>query len=435
MNRLKQWSVVIASLAASFLSTTPGAALANESAAAKGVGSYEPYSGFKVASSDKGVLWLRLFTYIRYLNQKGLDPTYTDSFGDTSAIDRRQDIQIQKAIIYFNGWVMSPNLRYLAYVWTTNTSQGLGAQVVVAGNVNYVFNPHLTAGAGIDGLPGARSVEGNFPFWLTADNRLMADEYFRGSYTSGIWAKGNVVDRLKYHVMLGNNLSQLGVDAGQLDNKLNTLAASLVWLPTTGEYGLRGGFGDFDKHQKAATRLAAHISRSTEDRQGQPTTDAFENVQVRLSDGNPIFKPDLFGAGIQVDDVNYHMFCADGGIKYRGLSLEAESYWRWLNGIQGPGTSALAFDEITDHGFQLQASAMVVPELVQVYAGTSKIYGDYGDPWDLRFGVNWTPWRIQVVRWNLEYLHTDRSAVGGTSLPQPVGATGDVVYTSFQLNF
>ena len=38
----------------------------------------------------------------------------------------------------------------------------------------------------------------------------------------GVWVRGNVFDRLTYRRMLGNNLSQLGVDAGQLDNKLNT---------------------------------------------------------------------------------------------------------------------------------------------------------------------------------------------------------------------
>ncbi len=36
--------------------------------------------------------------------------------------------------------------------------------------------------------------------------------------------------------MLGNNLSQLGVDAGQLDSGLDAVSASLVWQPV-GDYG------------------------------------------------------------------------------------------------------------------------------------------------------------------------------------------------------
>jgi hypothetical protein len=419
-------------LAAMLLSVVPRASRAD----ATDIGSYEPgQGGFKVGGSDKGEMYLRLFTYVRYINQKALDPTYTDSFGDTSSIDRRQDIQLQKVTINFSGWLLSPELKYLIYVWTSNTSQGLGAQVVVGGNVSYTISPHLTVGGGIDALPGVRATEGNFPFWLTMDNRLMADEFMRPSYTMGIFARGKLTDRLAYRAMLGNNMSQLGVDAGQLDDHLNTFSTALIWLPTTGEFGKRGGFGDFEGHEDVATRLGAHFSRSDEDRQSQPTSDAFENVTVRLSDGNPVFESDLFGLGIQVNNVTYQMFCMDAGVKYHGFSLEGEHYWRTVDGFQGPGVTALPFDKLTDTGFQLQASAMVVPELLQLYAGTSKVFGDYGDPWDLRFGVNWTPYRTQVLRWNLEYLHDDRSPVGGASLPVPVGATGDVFYTSLMLDF
>ena len=60
------------------------------------------------------------------------------------------------------------------------------AQVVLAGNLSYTFNKYLTITAGIMSLPGTRSVEGNFPFWLAVDSRLIADEFFRPSYSSGV---------------------------------------------------------------------------------------------------------------------------------------------------------------------------------------------------------------------------------------------------------
>jgi len=406
-----------------------GAARAGE------LGTYEPNNGFKLADTDRGDLNVRIYTYVRYLNSKGLDPTFTDSFGTTTTLDRRQDIQFQKVTVYFQGWLMSRQLRYSTYVWTSNTSQGLGAQVIVGGNLNYVFNKYVTAGAGIDALPGVRATEGNFPFWLTEDNRLMADEFFRPSYTMGIWARGKLIDSLTYRAMLGNNLSQLGVDAGELDDGLNTLALALIWHPTTGEFGLRDNFGDFEMHDEVATRIAAHFTRSDESRQGQPNTDAFENVTIRLSDGNPIFKPNLFGPGIQIFNATYHMFCADGGVKYRGFSLDGEYYWRWVNELRGPGTETLAFDQLEDNGFQLQGSGMIVAQTLQGYSGVSKIFGEFGDPWDLRFGLNWHPWHNHVVRWNFEYLYTDRSPIGGSSLPTLVGGTGDIFHTSFRLNF
>ncbi len=101
--------------------------------------------------------------------------------------------------------------------------------------------------------------------------------------------------------MLGNNLSTLGVSSGQLNNKIDTLSSSLVWMPTTKEFGV--GFGDFETHQTLATRLALHYTHSIEDKQAQPNTDAFENTQIRLSDGTVVFTPNIFGPGITVNEL------------------------------------------------------------------------------------------------------------------------------------
>ena len=97
---------------------------------------YAPYrimQGHRVAKSKFGELNIRPYTYVRYLNQKLIDETYTDGFGKTQTVDTRQDIQIQKVSIYFTGWAFDPKFTYFLYVWTSNASQGQGAQVVVAG--------------------------------------------------------------------------------------------------------------------------------------------------------------------------------------------------------------------------------------------------------------------------------------------------------------
>jgi hypothetical protein len=396
---------------------------------------YTPNSGFRLVTTDMGEVNFRIFSYIRYLNQLGLDTSYTDSFGDTKSIDRRQDVQLNKVNISFMGWLMDPKFRYLFYVWTNNTAQGQTAQVVVAGNLTYTFSKHLTLGGGVNSLPGVRSTEGNFPFWLTVDNRTISDEFFRPSYTMGFWATGAIVDGLRYNVMLGNNLSQLGVDAGQLDDNFSTFSGALTWFPTTGEYGKRAQFGDFDSHDEVATRLGVHFTRSPEDRQGVPSSEAFENVTIRLSDGSVIFAPNLFGNGIQIYNATYHMSSFDAGIKYKGFSLEGEYYVRWVNDISGRGTENLSFTELKDNGFQLMASSMVLPKMMQLYAICGKVFGEYGDPWEVRGGLNLFPWENQVVRCNLEYIHTYKSPVGGLSLPYQVGGTGDIVHFNFMVDF
>ena len=104
----------------------------------------------------------------------------------------------------------------------------------------------------------------------------------------------------------------------------------LQWLPTTGEFGLYGTFGDFDYHEKLATRLAGHYTHSTEDKQSQPGTNGIENSQIRLTDGSVIFTPDLFGAG-------HHR--REGGLPDGRASTAASSTraCRWRPSTTGAG--------------------------------------------------------------------------------------------------
>jgi hypothetical protein len=396
---------------------------------------HTPGSGFKIVDTPSGALNVRLWAYVRYLNQKGLDDQYTDAFGKTTDVKQRQDMQLNKVNIFFMGWLLNPKFRYLLYVWTQNTAQGSGAQVVVAGFLSYAFNKHMTVGAGINSLPGVRSTEGTHPYWLGVDDRLTADAFFQPSFTTGVFTSGEIVTGLLYKAMLGNNLSQLGVDAGQLGNTFNTFSGELVWMPTTGEFGHGGGFGDFEEHTSLATRFAAHYTRSDEDKQSQPSTEAIENSQIRLSDGNVVFTPGLFGPGVGVSDVMFRMSSADAGFKYRGLAVEGEYYWRWLDNFRGPGTETLPFTSRFDHGFQLQTSAMVNPQTLQIYLSGSKIFGQYGNPSEWRTGVNVYPFKNQVVRWNTELMYLKRSPVGSLSVPFTVGGNGPVFHTNFEINF
>ncbi len=159
-----------------------------------------------MANTEYGDISISIYSYARYLNQRGLDSTFTDALGNIKSVQQRQDIQLNKVQIKFLGWILHPKFRYFLYAWSSNASQGLGAQVVLAGDLNYLFNKHFNVGAGIRSLPGTRSVEGNFPFWLGVDTRLIADEFFRPSYTSGVWAWGKIGSRLDYIAMVGNNL-------------------------------------------------------------------------------------------------------------------------------------------------------------------------------------------------------------------------------------
>jgi hypothetical protein len=426
--------------ALSLQATTPTAAPGGATqAAAPGeapeqFGTYSYLRGFTMVSTELGEMRFNLTAYMRYLNQLGLEKTYTDSFGRTVDIDRRQDMQLAKVQLIFNGWLFTKRFNYLMYVWTSNANQGQGAQVVGAGNINYTFSDELQLFLGIHSVPTTRSTNRTFPAWLRNDNRPIADEFFRGSYTTGIWAQGTIMDGLQYRAMLANNLSTLGVDAGQLDAKINTFSAALWWMPTTHEFGgPLQGFGDYEFHDKVATLFGVHYSRSREDAEASPPSNGFENTQLRLSDGTPIFKPDAFGTGGQITKATYQMNDLNAGVKYRGWSLEGEYYLRWLNDFVTTGS--VPIKKTFDHGFQLQASCMVIPKALQAYVSGSKIFGQYGNPWDLAMGFNWFPFQRKEFRINPMLLYVDRSPVGYLAYVVPVGARGWVFTTDASLNF
>jgi hypothetical protein len=261
----------------------------------------------------------------------------------------------------------------------------------------------------------------------------MGDEFFRGSYSTGIDAQGEIARGLRYRIALANNLAQLGVSAQELDNGLNTVSMALTWMPTTGEFGPSAGFGDFEEHQKLATLAGIHFTRSRETAQGQPEIDDFENSQIRLADGTLLFSPDPFGTGGKVEEATYQMAAVNAGLKYKGWYLEGEYYFRWVDDFDVIGT--IPVTDLYDHGFSLQASAMAISGILQPYVTVSKIFGEYGDPWELALAANIYPFRRKETRFNLQAVKLNRNPTGGSSLVSQVGGTGWVFSADWIINF
>ena len=99
----------------------------------------------------------------------------------------------------------------------------------------------------------------------------------------------------------------------------------------------------------------------------------------------------------------------------------------------GPGADVI--EDIDDHGFQVQASAMAIRDVLQVYVGASEIRGRYGDGSELRAGLNWYPMKKRGVRVNAEWLGLDNCPVGYTAVPYPVGGNGSVYHLNVEMNF
>lgn len=396
-------------------------------------GTFKRDTGWVLIDEPLATEYLGLMAYARYLNQNAVNSTYTDSFGRVIPIEKRNEVQLYKVSMQFKGWLFTPRFSHLLFIWTNNANQGEGAQVVIAGFLRYKFANWLSVSAGIMPLPTTRSTNYSFPKWLRHDNRVMADEFYRGSYTSGIDAFGQIAKGLEYRVMIGNNLSTLGVSSKELDNKFDTVAGTVYWMPTTGEFGLANGFGDYDYHQKVATYIGVNAGRSTETAQGQPSENDFENSQIRLTDGTLLFSPDPFGTGGKIEQALWKMASIDVGVKYKGFSLEGQWYWRKVDHFHTLGF--VPIDHLSDNGFALQASAMPIKDFLQAYVTASKIWGANGNPTEFAAGVNVYPFKRREMHVNLEAIRTNRSPVGGFHMPIAVGDTGWVFLSDWIIMF
>lgn len=390
-------------------------------------GGFQPGKGFKLVNTPYGDVNLSLYILVRYLNQMPAQQTYNDHLGNPQNVDTRNDIQLQREMIFFSGWVYRPKFEYTAMIWTVNSTN----QVAVAGNLTYNFNKGFILSGGIGGLPGTRSLLGTFPYNFGTDRQL-ADDFFRPGFTGGIWAAGMPLPKFGYKFMVGNNLSQIGINAAKLTRELAT-SMSIWYMPTTGEFGPRGGFGDYEIHDKVATRIGAAYTHSRENRQSQPSLTAPDNTQIRLSDGTLFFQTGALAANTTVNDADYHMVEVDAGVKYDGFHIQTEFYYRLLNNFDGAGPFPLS--TIHDHGFYVQGGYTFPSRKWMVYSATDFIFGQFNTSYEAGGGANYYPTDTRNWRINLWSFYVFRSAYGSLFGYYVPGQTGPTVSLATDLFF
>jgi len=372
-------------------------------------GEFEPGDGFLVGRSGIGELWISAYALVRYMNQMPADQTFTDHLGNEHAVDTRNDIFSHRIMIFFKGWLGSPKFLYNLFLWTVNTTDQRG----IFASMGYQFCRQFSLYAGLNGLPGTRSIQGSHPYWLAPD-RVMADEFFRPYFTMSVWAQGEVLPGLWYNAVLGNNNSSLGVKAVDLDRKLS-YGASLFWMPTTHEFGPRGGYGDFEMHDKVATRFGIGAVKSPETRQtSDPNTP--NNTTLRLADSLNVFDDGSLAPGVSVQSVDYQVLSVDAGVKYKGFFLQAELYNRWLTNFQADGP--LPVGQIHDLGFYAQGAFYPVPKMLELYVATSQIFGDnhagFSNSNEYLGGFNFYLFKSRNYRVNTQVMYVNRSPVSST---------------------
>jgi len=394
-------------------------------------GEFEPGDGFLVGRTSAAELSISAYALLRYVNQLPADQTFIDHLGNERDVDTRQDIFPHRIMVFLKGWVGTPKLVYTIFFWTVNTTD----QDALFASMGYQFSRKFSLYAGINGLPGTRSVQGSHPYWLGHD-RVMADEFFRPYFGYGVWAQGEITPGLWYNAQVGNNSSSLGIKATQLDREMS-YGASMWWMPTTNEFGPKGAFGDWEMHEDVATRFGFSTVFSPEERFTDANSGTTGNTTIRLADSLNVFDTGSLAPGVTVQNVDYQLLAVDAGMKYKGFFLQTELYSRRLDGFDADGP--LPVEKIEDKGFYVQAAFYPVPKKLELYAATSQIYGDsdagFGDSSEYIVGANFYPFKTRNHRFNLQVNDVNHSPVSSTFGYYVGGHDGTTVSAAFSIFF
>ena len=364
-------------------------------------------SGFLIGRTKYGEMRIGGYALVRYINQLPANQAFVDHLGNVNVIDTRNDVQFHRAKIDFRGWLGSPELRYQITAWSVMSTN----QTTLYGFLGYRFHKTFNAYAGINSVGGTRSLMGSHPFWL-ANDRVMADEFFRPGFTGSFWVNGEVAPGLFYQVAVGNNLSQLGLNARQLTRDMAT-GGSVWWMPTTGEFGPNGSYDDWEYHEKLATRFGLSTARSREDRFNQNDNPTPDNTQVRLADSLLLFQKGSLAEDVTIQTADFRLITFDAAMKYRGVFLQTEIYNRWLDRFIADGPLPVA--SIHDSGFQVQGAFYPIKKKLEIYGATSWIFGDkdagFGTSHEYIQGANYFPFDTRNHRVNVQVIEVDRSPV------------------------
>jgi hypothetical protein len=259
----------------------------------------------------------------------------------------------------------------------------------------------------------------------------MADEFFRPFFSQGIFANGEVAPGLWYNASVGNSSSTLGNTAVDLDRDF-TYGGSVWWMPTTQEFGPRGGYGDWEWHEEVATRFGFSTVYSpeqrynAEDTQPGDTAPSSSNTAIKLADSLNAFNTGALAPGVTVSNLDYQIFSVDAGMKYKGVFLQTEYYYRVLDNFEANGL--LPVTQLKDQGFYVQGSFYPWPKKIELYAATSQIYGDkdagFSRSYEYILGTNYYIANSRNYRLNFQVIDVHASPVSSTFGYYVGGETG-----------
>ncbi len=368
-------------------------------------------------------LKLKHVSQFKYTNSERVDDTWIDHLGREHEVQKRHDIQLTRDVFYFQGFVFDQRLDFNILIFISSATLSANA----AGYAGYRFHPAFKLRAGYFSLPSMRGMAGTYPFFPGTD-RGMALNYMRPGFTQGVWAEGELFPGFSYIAMIGNSLNTLDLTAAVIDTEFAYSAS--IWYDHN-EFGL--AWNDWEYHDRLAMRLGGAATFAREDRLSDLSKAHPENNSTFMSDGTLLFETGSLAPDITVQNATVFIAAVDVGFKLRGLALNAEFYYRYLNEFEADGP--LPLTSMRDLGFEASLGYFVLRRRLEVYARTSLIDGPFATPFEAGGGVHWYPFNTRQVWLNLEVMGIKDCPYGSIYYAYSAGQTGLLVQSQFLLRF
>jgi hypothetical protein len=369
-------------------------------------------------------LRLDLFTQARYTNFARSKDSWVDSTGVPRPIRSYESVEITRNFIQFSGFAIDPRLQFTAFLFSSTALN----DTVYLGWINYRFSDAFDLRVGNWIVPGTREWFESFRYTMGAD-RLMATTFFRPNISPGIWAQGEPIKGLNYVAMFANSLNRFSQGVERIGSA-PTFGGTLWWAPG-GDFG--PGPSDVENHQEFTPRIGTNLAVSSERNQGFSPNGVQANPEdtiLRLSDGTPLFRPGALTPGSELVSTGVQLWTIDAAVKYRGMSLSGEYFFRWLDDFKQVGTP-LPFRTLFDQGALVQGGCFVVPGKVETFARSSFVSGRFGAGDEFGGGVNWYVRGTRDWRMTFEVLYINHSPAQNILTGYRAGESG----TLYQLQW
>lgn len=363
----------------------------------------------------------------RYVNFGPDENTFnnlgTAASGTPIRVSRREDFEIERARLEFRGTFADPRLHF--YINIDGDTDGDHDLSFHDFWFNFELSKALDLYIGKAFVPGSREwLEGSTGTHMI--DRSMATVFFAPERSVGVWAQGEPMDGFHYRAMLGDGFRSTDLNSKEINDK-PMVAASLWWEPL-GAFGK--GYADIKSEDEVRLRIGSSVTYSQQSGFNSSGRQLAESNFLVLDDGTQL-------TALNVDHFDVTVLAADAALKYQGLSVHGEAYYRWIEniGMTGASPANFPFDSNRAYGGYVAAGYMLVRERLELVTRVSSIMGDFKDTSEYGVGLNYYIDGSHRKKASFDVTSIDGSPVSSSGPNYRVGDDGLLFRAQVQLAF